>query len=138
MTKRTLASMIFMTSLSACLTSPPPLTVAKADPQRGTFGSVYMIDGRQHYGELLALDDSTVAMQLRNRIAIGSLSRIQTILFDDFATNDVGPERHMAPGTLRKGRQVSRFPYGITAPAMARLLDLSKQSAPDRLEGTTP
>jgi hypothetical protein len=114
------------------------LTVAQADTQRGAFGSVYMSDGTHHYGELLALDDSTIVLLTRKGVTIGSLSRIYGMSFDDFATYEVGPERHLSAGTLRKGRQASRFPYGITAPVMANLLANAKQTTPDRLEAMKP
>jgi hypothetical protein len=130
--------MLLATTLTGCLTSPPALTVARADAQRGQFGSVYMSDGTQHSGELLALDDSTIVLLTRDRIAIGSLSRVNGLLFDQFATSDVGPDHRLSPSTLRKGRQASRFPYGITAPVLAMLLTNAKQSAPDRLEEMKP
>jgi hypothetical protein len=133
-----LSIVALVVSLTACLTSPPALTVAQADTQRGALGSVYMSDGTQHSGELLALDDSTIVLLTRDRVAIGSLSRISLMSFDDFATNEVGPERHLSSRTLRKGRQASRFPYGITAPVMANLLANAKQTAPDRLEAMKP
>jgi hypothetical protein len=134
MTTRTVVAAVLAAILTGCLTSPPPLTVARADAQRGAFGNVYMLDGTQHYGELLALDDSTVVLLTRDRIAIGALSRLSEMRFDDFETSDVGPERHLSARALRKGRQASRFPYGITAPAMANLLATAKQAAPYRLE----
>jgi hypothetical protein len=139
MTKCTVTATLLATMLlTACMTSPPPLTVASADPQRGALGGVYMSDGTQHSGELLALDDSTIVLLAQDHIAIGSLSRMRTLVFDDFITDEVGPERHMSARTLRKGRQASRFPYGITAPAMARLLENARQSVPDRLVGKRP
>ncbi|MDB4890010.1 MAG: hypothetical protein JWL61_1865, partial [Gemmatimonadetes bacterium] len=114
MTTRTL-TVAFLVTLTSCMTSPSALTVARADPQRGALGGVYMSDGTQHSGELLALDDSTIVLLAQDRIAIGSLSRMRTLVFDDFITDEVGPERHISVRTLRKGRQASRFPYGITA-----------------------
>ncbi len=125
---------VLLVALSACMTSPSALTVARADPQRGAFGSVYMSDKTQHSGELLAIDDSTIILLTKDRIAIGSLSRIAELSFDNFETSDVGAQRHMSPGTLRKGRQASRFPYGIAPTVMARLLENAKQAAPDTLD----
>lgn len=138
MTKRTFTALLLATTLTACLTSPPPSTVAKDDPQRGAFGSVYMSDGTQHSGELLALDDSSIVLLTRDRVAIGTLSRMNRLYFDGFETSDVGAERRLSAGTLREGRQASRFPYGITPPVMARLLDNAKQTVPARLEAMTP
>jgi hypothetical protein len=138
MTIRTLAALMLMTSLTACLTSPPALTVARADPQRGAFANAYTSDGRQHTGELLALDDSTVVMLIRDRIAIGTPSRLVALSFDEAETIDLRPARHLSESALRKGRLASRFPYGITASAMAQLLAIAKQSAPDRLEDVRP
>lgn len=138
MTKRTLTAMLLATTLTACLTSPPSLKVARADRQFGTFGSVYMSDSTVHSGELLAVDDSSIVLLTQYRVAIGSLSRIDRLSFDDFETRDVGATRRLSAATLRKGKEASRFPYGITAAAMARLLENTKQTAPARLEGRVP
>lgn len=137
MIKRILGASLLVT-LTACLTSPPALNVAQADPQRGEFGEVYTIDGTQHSGELLSFDDSTVVLLTRDRVAIGSLSHVDRVVFDNFETTEVGPQHRPSPETVRSGRQASRFPYGITAAAMETLLQNAKQSAPDRLESMKP
>jgi hypothetical protein len=123
-----------LVSLTACMTSRPALDVAREDTQRGAFGSVYTSDGRQYAGELLAFDDSTIVMLTRDRIAIGALTQIDRLSFDDFETTFTGPDRRPSSRTLRQGRHVSRFPYGITAQTMVTLLANAKQTSPDRLE----
>ena len=133
MTTRTLAAALLM-SLTSCLTSPPALSIAQADGQRGALGSVYMSDGRQHSGELLAFDDSTIVILTGDRVAIGALDHIDRVSFEDFETMYTGLHHNPSSRTLRQGRKVSRFPYGITAEAMTALLTSTKQTSPDRLE----
>jgi hypothetical protein len=124
--------------LTACKTSQSALVVAREDQQRGAVGNVYMNDGRQFIGELLALDDSTVVLLTGGHIAIGALPRVARLAFDDFETTDVGPRHRMSPRTLAEGKRASRFPFGTIEHIMASLLVAMKQTSPDRLESMTP
>jgi hypothetical protein len=138
MTKRTLIAMLLATTLTACMTSPSTTTAAREDDQRGTVGSVYMNNGAEYVGELLALDDSSVVLLTQNRIAIGALSHVARLEFDDFDARNVAYNRGLSAAALQKGKELSRFPYGITPSAMALLLANAKQKTPARLEVMAP
>jgi hypothetical protein len=138
MTKRTFTAMLLATTLSACLTSPRPLTVAQEDSQHGASGGVYMSNGAHHYGELLALDDSSIVLLTDNRVAIGALAHVARLEFEDLEVRELGPAGRLPAAALQKGKEASRFPYGITAPAMTRLLASTGQTAPAQLETMGP
>jgi hypothetical protein len=138
MTKRILTAMLLAATLTACLTSPSTTTAVREDNQRGTIGGVRMNNGTEHYGELLALDDSSVVLLTNNRVAVGALSHVVRLTFDDLDVRDVAVNHGLQWSELRKGQELSRFPYGITPSAMSLLLANAKQKTLDRLEIMAP
>lgn len=131
-------TLTFMVTLTACMTSRPAARVANEDGQRGALGSVRMTNGSEHYGELLEVRDSSFVILTKDRLAIGRYSDIVRMEFGEFRSNAFGPTILPSAAVLARARKVSRFPYGIIAPAMTVLLGQGSQTAADKLETLRP
>ena len=130
-----LASLIV---IGSCTTSPAPRKVATADAHRGANVIVHMVDGAEHFGELLAVRDSSIVVLTRNRIAIGSFADIRGVTVGEFAPTDFTRGSWPLETSLGKLAPASRFPYGIAASPMAVLLESTKQTAPADLRTFVP
>ena len=125
-------------TLTACMTSPPAARVAQEDGQRGALGTVRMTNGSEHYGELLEVRDSAIVILTKGRLAIGKYSDIARMEFGAFTSDAFKPTSWPSAALLARAKRVSRFPYGITAPAMSVLLREGNQTAPDGLGTLRP
>ncbi len=139
--------------LSGCTTSPTPLRVPQATNPRGGFVTLVLSTRRNVTGELLAVTDTAWYLLVDGRVGmtrpsvITSLSVIAAGRGHRFGgipvrspgrpipfRNGLGPDATWTDAA----REVSRFPYGISAPILAALLERSSQSTPDDLSGAPP
>jgi hypothetical protein len=97
-----------------------------------------MTNGSEHYGELLEVRDSSVVILTKGRLAIGKYSDIVRMEFGAFKSDAFAPTSWPSAAVLVRAKRVSRFPYGITAPAMSVLLREGSQTAPDGLGTLRP
>lgn len=125
-------------TLTACMTSRPAARVANEHGQRGALGTVRMTNGNEHSGELLEVRDSSVVILTGGRLAIGKYSDIVRMEFGEFKSDTFQPMSRPSAALLVRAKKVSRFPYGITAPAMSVLLREGGQTAPDGLGTLSP
>lgn len=123
---------------SSCMTSPTPRHVATTDTHRGVSVIVHMIDGPEHYGELLAVHDSSIVVLTKNRIAIGPFADIRGVTVGNVGPTDFTTGRFPLETSLGKMAPASRFPYGIAASSMMVLLVSTTQSAPADLRTFVP
>jgi hypothetical protein len=121
----------------ACYTSPRPEEVALSDPQHGGMVALFMNDGTERKGELLTVRTDSFILLLDGRVAIAPLSAIHTVGFDGVPL-EVIEDGRMSSRLMDVARAESRFPFGITPPAMATLLKRSGQDAPMQLGPKAP
>ena len=122
---------------TACYTSPRPEEVALADPQRGGMVALFMNDGTERKGELLTVRTDSFILMLDGRVAVAPLSAVRTVGFDGEPLEVIEGGR-MSARLMDVARAASRFPFGITPPAMATLLKRSGQDAPIELGPKAP
>jgi hypothetical protein len=87
--------------------------------------------------ELLAIDDSSYIVLARDRVAVAPFRIVQKAEFDPIGTTT---RNGRAPSSDHHSQLkfASRFPYGIPAEAMSRLLEKSAQQRPDDLAAPPP
>ena len=120
---------------TACLTSPSARKYSAKDTASGSTIQIEMVGGGRRVGQLLAVTDSSVTILTSGRVAVGAFRDTRSFLLADmiwlsFSSSD--------PKVLEKCRQLSRFPFGITAAAMKALLDSVGQTTPDVLKSDRP
>ena len=136
MTART--TLLLSVCLTACMTSRPPQKVTGANSVQGVVGALVLRDSRDHSGELLAVDDSAFVLLVRNRVGIARFRDMRSARFTLPGASPLVLGLGPKPAELARARMVSRFPYGITATAMATLLAASKQEVVEDLAQTAP
>ncbi len=124
--------------IGSCTTSAAPRKVAIADSHRGANVIVHMVNGAEHFGELLAVRDSSIILLTKNRIAIGSFADVRSVAIGDIGPTGIVNGRWSLETSLGKLAPASRFPFGIAASPMAVLLESTKQAAPADLRTLTP
>lgn len=133
------ALLLLLVAPAACMTSSSPAVVARRDDGKGTVATVLMRSGVQHTGELLAVDDSTVTLLVRERVGTGRLADVATIWIDvDQPTQLVVRDNAWSADRMRRARLWSRFAYGMTPAAWAALLASTAQAAPAPLDAPIP
>jgi hypothetical protein len=131
--RRLLAASVLLATLSACSTSPSPHDYLPAVEPSGIRGDLTTTFTRGALRvELLAVDDSSYIVLSRDRVAVAPFRIVQIAVFEPIGTTTRGG-RGPSSGHRSQLKYASRFPYGIPAPVMARLLEKSGQQRPDDL-----
>jgi hypothetical protein len=97
-------------------------------------GTVYLANGREYAGELLAVSDSEFVILVGERVGVAHFRHVDRVLFRGFSCGEFPSPSCPSPKAIDAGRAVSRFPFGIPAAAFRALLDKGKQTAPDNLQ----
>jgi hypothetical protein len=131
--RRLLAASALLATLPACMTSPSPHDYLPAvDPGgiRGDLTSTW--DHAAIRVELLAVDDSSYIVLSRDRVAVAPFRAVRKAVFQPIGTTTSDGR---APSSDHRSqlKYASRFPYGIPADVMSRLLEKSGQTRPDDL-----
>jgi hypothetical protein len=130
--------LLYAMTLSGCFTSPPPNEFPPALSPRGAIGAVYLADGRNYWGELLSFTDSAFVVLVGGRVAVAPFRHVERLAFSGFSCGEFPSGNCLSPKSIEDARTVSRFPYGIPAPALRALLERGKQTAPDSLNPRNP
>jgi hypothetical protein len=119
-----------LATLCACKTSPSVGDFLPAVEPGGIRGDLTAFDRRPVRVELLAVDDSSYIVLSRDRVAVVPFRAVQKAVFAPIGTTTTGG-RAPSPDHRSQLTYASRFPYGIPAPVMARLLEKAGQQRPD-------
>jgi hypothetical protein len=133
-----IAASLLLATLTACKTSPGVgdyLPAVEPAGIRGYLTTTY--DRRPARVELLAVDDSSYIVLSRDRVAVAPFRAVLTAVFEPIGTTT---RDGRAPSSSHRSqlRYASRFPYGIPAPVMSRLLEKSGHRRPDDLAAPSP
>jgi len=131
--RRLLAASALLATLTACRTSPSPHDYLPAVEPSGIHGDLQTTFDRNPLRvELLAVDDSSYLVLSRDRVAVAPFRVVQRAVFEPIGTTT---KDGSAPSSGHRSqlKYASRFPYGIPAAAMSRLLEKSGQQRPDDL-----
>ena len=127
-------ALVWAVALTGCFTSPHPNHFPPARSPSGAVGTVYLTDGRDYSGELLSASDTSVVVLVGHRVAVTPLRHVQRLSFRGFACGQFPSDACLSPRSVEDARAVSRFPFGIPAPAFRALLERGNQTAPDSLK----
>jgi hypothetical protein len=98
--------------------------------------SLRLLDGRERVGELLAATDSSFTILDHHHVVVAPRSTVDRIEFG-FTRIDVA-----AHGLSTDDRETltrhSRFPYGMSATVLSKLLSDSNQREPETLKANRP
>jgi hypothetical protein len=128
-----LAASALLATLTACRTSPSPHDYLPAVEPSGIRGDLKTTFERNALRvELLAVDDSSYVVLSRDRVAVAPFRIVERAVFEPIGTTT---KDGRAPSSSHRSqlKYASRFPYGIPAPVMSRLLEKSGQQRPDDL-----
>jgi hypothetical protein len=131
--RRLLDMSLLLATLTACATSVKVDEYLPAVEPAGIRGELTTTYERSSVRvELLAVDDSSYIVLDRDRVAVAPFRVVQKAVFDPIGTTT---REGRAPSSdhFAQLKYASRFPYGIPAAVMTRLLEKSGQRRPDDL-----
>jgi hypothetical protein len=134
MTRRAI-TLVALALVSGCApTSAHPSAFEPAHVPYGVQGTLRVGATTYHDVELLAVQDSGYVVLTNSRIGVAPFRDVSLARFRRFGYA-VPTDRNGIPtaDAREQLRFLSRFPYGIPAPAMAALLQHAGQQAPDTL-----
>jgi hypothetical protein len=120
--------------VSACATSVPPVEFEPAMSPRGVIGEVSVGPTSYSGAELLAVEDSGYVLLHNSRLTFAPFRNVRIARFAQIGVSYGKPGRDM----YHQLRFASRFPYGISAPVKAALLQHTGQRFPDTLTIVVP
>ncbi|MFL5606342.1 MAG: hypothetical protein ACJ8AD_07850 [Gemmatimonadaceae bacterium] len=136
--KRLMAASALVAMQTACSTSVRVDRYLPAMEPAGIRGELTTtFDRAPLRAELLAIDDSSYVVLVRDRVTVAPFRLLKEAEFDPIGTTT---RDGRAPSTDHRTQLkfASRFPYGIPAEAMSRLLEKSAQQRPDVLSAPSP
>lgn len=115
-----------------CYTSPRPEKFRPALNPHGVMGTLSFSGKRSVRVELLEMQDSAYVVLADDRVAVAPFRLVLDATFDRIGRVAVA---RAAPAAKEQEqlRHASRFPFGIPAQALAALLAVHEQAAPDDL-----
>ena len=130
--RRRATRLLCLLAALGCYTSPRPEEYRPATNPRGVMGTLSFSGNRSVRVELLELQDSAFVVLLDDRVGIAPFRVVLDARFDRIGV--VAVARSAPPAELHEQlRLASRFPFGIPPEALAALLAVHDQAAPDEL-----
>lgn len=123
--------------LLACYTGTHPSSYGPAQTPYGAGGTVFLVDGRDLSGELLAVRDNAYVVMIGRRVTVVPFAATEGAHFADVPWYGE-PTRAPSDNVRERLRLLSRFPYGLPDTVLAELLRHAGQEAPDVVAAPPP